>query len=308
MKFSSQTLTISLAASAWWALGAAATPWTYNGATGPEHWAKISAEYQYCAQGQQQSPIDLTAAVSALVAPPELSWQPFVPQALVHDQQALHVKTAGDAGGLRLGATEFALSSIRFHAPSEHTIQGQRFPLEAQFMHAAEDGRFATISVFFVEGEADKTLDKLWSNAPTSPGTKDVEFAIDPTALLPNGSEALHYAGSLTTPPCSETVSWSVLVTPRTASAQQLAAYQTVFGENARPTRNATAALSCKRSDVTRANSIALVQNCPVSAWGRRRGSAANCYIQSTLQKCPVGRLSTNGDETATSAPSPIHI
>lgn len=209
--------------------------WSYEGTTGPAHWGTLSPAYDACEKGQQQSPIDLTAAVPAMVAPPELTWVPFVPKALVHDGHALNVVTADDAGGMMLGRSEYTLKGVHFHSPSEHTINGQRFPLEAHFVHAAGDGRLAVIGVLFTEGEADATLDSLWTHAPTTRGEATPQITVDPAALLPNGADAFHYAGSLTTPPCSETVSWTVLATPRTASAQQLAAYQAVFGSNARP-------------------------------------------------------------------------
>jgi carbonic anhydrase len=41
--------------------------------------------------------------------------------------------------------------------------------------------------------------------------------------------------GSLTTPPCSEIVSWFVLKNSVTASDQQVAKFSKLIGENARP-------------------------------------------------------------------------
>ena len=46
---------------------------------------------------------------------------------------------------------------------------------------------------------------------------------------------AFRYAGSLTTPPCSEGVKWVVLATPITASGPQIAALARVLQGNARP-------------------------------------------------------------------------
>jgi len=43
------------------------------------------------------------------------------------------------------------------------------------------------------------------------------------------------FAGSLTTPPCSEGVSWRVLKTPAHVSAAQLGRFGQVYAANARP-------------------------------------------------------------------------
>ena len=51
----------------------------------------------------------------------------------------------------------------------------------------------------------------------------------------PASGSAFRYEGSLTTPPCSETVHWTVMATPVTASPSQLAAFGALFPHNARP-------------------------------------------------------------------------
>lgn len=43
--------------------------------------------------------------------------------------------------------------------------------------------------------------------------------------------------GSLTTPPCSENVSWMIFQSPIQASAEQIAAIEAIEGKNNRPTQ-----------------------------------------------------------------------
>ncbi|MEO0540436.1 MAG: carbonic anhydrase family protein [Cyanobacteria bacterium P01_A01_bin.105] len=43
------------------------------------------------------------------------------------------------------------------------------------------------------------------------------------------------YRGSLTTPPCSEPVTWLVMAEPITASADQISQFIDQLGKNARP-------------------------------------------------------------------------
>ena len=43
--------------------------WEYDGKQGPEHWGELTQEYAACAEGKNQSPIDLVADVHADLAP-----------------------------------------------------------------------------------------------------------------------------------------------------------------------------------------------------------------------------------------------
>ena len=58
---------------------------------------------------------------------------------------------------------------------------------------------------------------------------------IDPMMFMPSKVGVFRYEGSLTTPPCSETVHWTVMSTTITASPGQLAAFASLFPMNARP-------------------------------------------------------------------------
>ena len=60
-------------------------------------------------------------------------------------------------------------------------------------------------------------------------------IGIDLNALLPDNRAYYSFAGSLTTPPCSEGVSWFVLKTPVQVSAEQIARFGRVYAMNARP-------------------------------------------------------------------------
>jgi carbonic anhydrase len=39
--------------------------WSYQGDDGPSHWAEISEMYRMCTMGNNQSPVELVAAVNA---------------------------------------------------------------------------------------------------------------------------------------------------------------------------------------------------------------------------------------------------
>jgi carbonic anhydrase len=207
--------------------------WSYGGEGGPEHWAELAPENRACSSGIQQSPIDLAGAMQAGIDAPHPRWIAARGATVVNNGHTIQVDLSG--GGVELNGKPYALKQFHFHHPSEHTINGKSFPLEVHFVHAAADGDLAVIGVMFLEGSYNPSLDPIWATAPAREGKAAVAFEIDVASFLPPESSAFRYEGSLTTPPCSETVHWTVMASPITASADQLAAFATLFPHNARP-------------------------------------------------------------------------
>lgn len=208
--------------------------WGYAGEGGPEHWGELSQDNRPCAAGLQQSPIDLSGALVAKAPAPVPRWLPTMGASVVNNGHTLQVNV-GNAGVITLAGKTYTLKQFHFHHPSEHTIDGRAFPLEAHFVHAASDGDLAVIGVLFEEGDANPALDPIWASAPIREGEVHINAKIDPYAFMPPTVGVFRYEGSLTTPPCSETVHWTVMVAPATASPSQLTAFGSLFPGNARP-------------------------------------------------------------------------
>jgi len=211
----------------------AAAHWGYDGDSGPEHWGDLATENAACAAGVQQSPIDLSSAVAARVASPTIEWSATNAASIVHNGHTLQVNVS-DAGGLFHGDTPYELKQFHFHHVSEHTVDGAHYPLEIHFVHQSPDGALAVIGVFVEEGEENEALTPLWAAAPHMPGAAPLT-SVDPRALLSGGDDQFHYAGSLTTPPCSEIVTWTLQAEPIQASAEQIALFAELFPANNRP-------------------------------------------------------------------------
>jgi carbonic anhydrase len=208
--------------------------WSYGGEEGPAHWGELALENRPCSAGLQQSPIDLSSALPASVAAPKPQWIPARGGLAINNGHTIQVDL-GAAGGIELDGATYALKQFHFHHPSEHTIDGKAFPLELHLVHAASDGRLAVIGILFHEGSANPALEAVWATAPAKEGKAAVTFEIDASRFMPKGAAAFRYEGSLTTPPCSETVRWTVMAEPQTASASQIAAFSALFPWNARP-------------------------------------------------------------------------
>lgn len=211
--------------------------WEYEGAEGPEFWGELAEEFSVCSAGAQQSPIDLKGPVDADFSALELDYQSS-PLAIVNNGHTIQVNYA-PGSTLTLDGQTYELLQFHFHDPSEHTVDGSAYPMEAHLVHKHEEtGALAVVGFFLDEGNKNEVLQTIWDEIPAEAGpevaVENVE--IDVAALLPDNTEDYYrYFGSLTTPPCSEVVNWIVLKEPVQVSPEQVESFVAAVGENARP-------------------------------------------------------------------------
>lgn len=67
---------------------------------------------------------------------------------------------------------------------------------------------------------------------------KSVDGLVGISAMVPADLRAVRYQGSLTTPPCTEGVRWTVLQAPIAMSSDQLRLLEGLHGPNARPVQS----------------------------------------------------------------------
>jgi carbonic anhydrase len=206
------------------------THWTYDEAA---EWGDLDEQYAACGTGERQSPVDLTGAEAEDLADPVLDYEPF--ELTVTDTEH-SIQVGYDTGStLTLDDTAYDLVQLHFHAPSEHTVDGSAAAAEIHLVHGDHDGPFVVLGVLVEEGAPDDAMDDVLGHLPTGPGDADAGITFDADELLPGSLEAYRYEGSLTTPPCTEDVTWLVLAEPVTWSAEQLALLTTRYDDNARP-------------------------------------------------------------------------
>jgi carbonic anhydrase len=170
--------------------------WSYQGETGPDKWGQLDAANAACSIGSQQSPIDIAGAVSARQPPLQLNWSKR-PDTIVNNG---------------------------------HTIQLNFSP------GAADSGGLAVVGALIVAGKANAVLNKIVSTMPQMEGAPvAADPGIDSRTLLPEQRGYYHYEGSLTTPPCSQTVDWFVLTHQLEAAEADIVSFAKLFPMNARP-------------------------------------------------------------------------
>ena len=223
-----------------------AAHWGYEADNGPDAWGSMSSEWTLCTEGREQSPIDLTSTTMIelpavdIHTPSEQEVEVLNQAGVINELDNGHTIqiNAKTSEKLTVGDKSYALVQFHFHAPSEHTVDGERFPMEMHFVHQATDGALAVLGVLIDEGAYNPGITPLWAHLPQGPGT-ETTIEIPPgfaDFIFPDvGTGFYHYGGSLTTPPCSEGVKWYVRKTPTELSKDQIAAFTAVYDHNNRP-------------------------------------------------------------------------
>lgn len=212
------------------------TPFAYTGYAGPAFWDELSSDNGECAMGNQQSPINLSSGTADAGL-----------QSLDLDlhSTAIHMINNGhtleleyhDGSYLTLAGAKYELLQFHFHTLSEHAVDGEHAEME---LHAvfknADSGKLAVIGQLYDLGEPNTFLANLVDHLPMTTGqTKELETKVNLMDGLTSTAGYYRYEGSLTTPPCSPIVTWTVLKEHATLSQAQLDSFRMIMGNNFRP-------------------------------------------------------------------------
>ncbi|MEE9955461.1 carbonic anhydrase [Enterobacter cloacae] len=202
--------------------------WGYEGQESPEHWGKLSPDYTLCETGKNQSPINIQGALKTHPTKPVLVFEQGQQQ-IINNGHTIQINVS-EGNILRLDDATFVLQQFHFHAPSENEINGKQFPLEGHFVYKDKDGSLAVLALMFREGKANPQLAKAWQQMPAKVNQAAILMQpVDINALLPENKAFYRFSGSLTTPPCTEGVTWMVLEQPVSASAEQIRQFLSVL-------------------------------------------------------------------------------
>ena len=218
--------------------------WSYDGAGAPDKWAKLNAEYETCAMGKRQSPIDIRDGAKLALEPIRFDYKP-APLRMIDNGHTVQINYA-EGSSILVAGERYELKQFHFHKPAEERVEGRTYDMVAHLVHQSADGRLAVVAVLFEVGEQSNAfIAGLWPHLPLESlrEVAPLEASVDVNNLLPEARSYYTYMGSLTTPPCSEGVLWLVLKTPVQISREQVGVFGRLYAMNARPLQPANGRL-----------------------------------------------------------------
>jgi carbonic anhydrase len=214
----------------------------YGKENGPSDWCSMDTTNVLCCEGKAQSPINIETAAAqydSTLPPLGFTLAETASLTVVNNGHSIQANVPEGAATLQIGSTTYGLQQFHFHTSSEHTLNGFHAPMEMHLVHKDANGSTAVAGVFIVPGGENAELAKIWSNLPDQENEQVAVTGFNLQKLLPAATASFRYQGSLTTPPCSEGLAWSVLATPITMSPQQIGQFKSLFSGTEFPDGNA---------------------------------------------------------------------
>merc|ERR1719311_792338 len=222
--------------------------WTY---AHPELWGKES--YEDC-NGKSQSPINIDSGgvlteegkQNKTYLADSMNYYILGERSISNNGHNLQVD--GEFGTLTLPDGEYKVKQLHFHMPSEHEINGKLAAGEIHIVHQRKGSNgtddLAVVAILLETSESFKNelafLKNLGFGAHLPKENEKVRLG-GPVNLnvfsqrYANGF--WHYRGSLTTPPCSQTVHWYVLQQAASVTPEMVDSFKAIFPspQNNRP-------------------------------------------------------------------------
>lgn len=215
--------------------------WNHNpqSNSGPLRWGNVAPSNATCGTapdltgkaviqvGMKQTPINIDSTKATPGLLPALTFR-YLDSPLEVENTG-HVVEVHYAPGssLLIGKSptdDYKLVQFHFHAPSEHTVDGKSYDAELHLVHTNILGEIAVVGILLnkISSDLNKTstatagiYQDVVSTAPMKGGSAHpAGRKLNAKDLLPASKSYYSYTGSLTTPPCSESVRWFVLTKP----------------------------------------------------------------------------------------------
>ncbi|KAI1460155.1 carbonic anhydrase [Annulohypoxylon moriforme] len=232
----------------------------YTGTTGPVLWTQLdTAANGLCSTGSNQSPINMVEGQFQLIPASDTQLTiPDVPEGAEFENlgSTVEVVMKGLGGTFVLEGKTFTLDQFHFHHPSEHIDNGVSLPMEMHLVFSSGtdiavigvyvdliDVPQQTFRVHLIPRQTPSTLlETIFSSVGeiATPGTSTKTKPLVMSELVDTlkAGNFQRYTGSLTTPPCSEGVAWSVATQKLMLSRATFQAARDVIGFNSRFPQN----------------------------------------------------------------------
>jgi len=215
--------------------------WDWRGARGPEYWGRLDPSYGACSSGKMQSPPGI-AESQVITSPgpdlPQINWKQHGFRWTRHGPLWTANLEAGSSSMFR--GQSYALEGVQFRIPGEPFIGDKAPAASIHFIHKLESRFFIMSVTIEIDDNAARkpAITNLLRRFPFD--ANDVlnwnGLGFDPQSLLPKQlrSGAL-FSGSLSHPPCTESVLWLIVQPPISLPTTQWAELSRLLGVGARP-------------------------------------------------------------------------
>ncbi|CAN0907911.1 Alpha carbonic anhydrase 7 [Linum grandiflorum] len=217
--------------------------YTEENGKGPSKWGTLDPKWKACTKGKSQSPIEL---YQTLKHAPKLGilnrTYHFAEATIASNGHVVELAWERGAGTIKIGKTSYTLQQCHWHTPTEHSVYGKRFDMELHMVHKTRGGSIAVVAFMYVFGESDPFLTKLLPHIISlGEGRKNLG-KVNPLEIgFGSNGHYYRYQGSLTTPPCTEGVNWTIFQQVKSVSPLQVQALKNAvhngFQMNARPSQ-----------------------------------------------------------------------
>ncbi|KAM6906941.1 carbonic anhydrase 4a [Xenentodon cancila] len=261
-----QLLSLPVLLASFWTLCAGGGDWCYHSQFTCEHQCnapeKWSTAHSDCG-GRRQSPINIVTRKT-------VKDERLTPLQFSNYQQIFRSSIRNNGHSVQVGIPHLSTISggqlsgtykaVQFHLHwgyngglgSEHTIDGERYPMELHIVHmkshytdlttALSDSEGVAVLGFFYEksNSANRKYDSIINTLKNIKATNgNITLpAISLAQLIPseqNMTSYYRYKGSLTTPGCAEAVVWTVFENPILLSMEQLRAFSELQFHDGKP-------------------------------------------------------------------------
>ena len=184
-----------------------------------------------------QSPVDIKPeeAIKAQLPGITYEYNPF--QMMIVDNGHTIQGFGAEDSFITVGDKRYQFLQFHFHSPSEHTVDGETYPLELHLVHKeVGTDNLAVVGVFIAEGAENNFLGNVFNEIPSEEKVEQqTDVMLNLSDFIPPAQDYYTYLGSLTTPPCTVGVDWILFDEPIQASTAQISMFTEVYDNTARP-------------------------------------------------------------------------
>lgn len=200
-------------------------------------------------KGRSQSPVNINTDSTASADMPDIDYRYSSSRLFLKNytsKYSLYTYLPEDTNSVYYRGQQYFFAEFHLHTRSEHTVNNKADSMEIHLVHVDAQSQILVVALWvdIVPGTKNIVLDSVLAerNWPSLPDTViGTDISINLMDLLPpvprRSQRYYRYVGSLTTPKCTEGVTFLLLKDHIELSPEKLAFYRTKYNNTFRPTQ-----------------------------------------------------------------------